>query len=252
MDQFKGYAQFYDLDYAYFVEDLHLVQQFAARCGSPLLELGCGTGRLLLPLAAAGYQVTGVDLSPEMLEIARRKVQDQGLEGQVSLVQQDMRKLNLEDRYHMAFAAINTFMSLADTRDQVAALTRIREHLVPGGLLLLDLFNPDLCRLLDAQGQLVLEKVMAEPETGHSLIKFRSQIVDPVEQQIHVTVILDSIDSAGQVQRTLFPYSLRFLYRQELELLLEQTGFQLEALYGSYDLDKFTADSDKMIAVAVR
>jgi ubiquinone/menaquinone biosynthesis C-methylase UbiE len=252
MDQFEGYARFYDLDYADFLEDLHLVQQFAARCGSPLLELGCGTGRLLLPLAAAGYEVTGVDLSSAMLEIARRKAQDQGLEGRVSLVQQDMRELDLEDRYNMAFAAINTFMSLADTRDQVAALTRIREHLVPGGLLLLDLFNPDLGRLLDAQGQLVLEKVMTEPETGHSLIKFRSQIVDPVEQQVHVTLILDSIDSAGQVQRTLFPYSLRFLYRQELELLLEQSGFQLEALYGSYDLDRFTADSDKMIAVAGR
>ncbi len=252
MDPYNVYARFYDLDFGDLADDLLMIQQFAARCGSPILELACGTGRVLLPLAREGYRITGVDISPAMLEVARKKVASEGLTGHVTLVEQNMRELDLADRFQLVFISVNSFMHLLSTEDQLSALERIRDHLYPGGLLLLDLFNPDLGRLIDFRGQVVLEKVMTDPETGDRLMRFHADKVDLARQIISATYILDRVDSEGRVQRTLFPFSVRYLFRFELELLLRQAGFEIEAIYGSYDLDEFTGDSEKMIAVARR
>ncbi len=252
MEEFDVYARFYDLDYGDLEADLFMIEQFAARCGSPILELACGTGRVLLPLARQGYQVTGVDISAAMLAVARRKVQAEGLADRVTLVQGDMRELDLDGRFNLAIVAVNSFMHLLTTDDQLAALARIRQHLNPGGLLLLDLFHPDLNRLLDFRGQVALEKVMTDPETGHRLMRFHTQTVDLGRQTIDVAFIVDEVDGEGGVRRTLFPFSIRYLFRYELELLLRHAGFEVEAVYGSYDLDEFGSDSEKMIAVAQR
>ncbi len=252
MERYDIYARFYDLDFGEADADLFMYQQFASRCGSPILELGCGTGRVLLPLARQGYEITGVDLSQSMLEVARRKVAAENLSELVTLSQQDMRELELAGRFNMAFAAINSFMHLLNTDDQLAALARIRHHLNPGGLLLLDLFNPDLSRLLEARGQVGLAKVMTDPDTGHRLMRFHSDKVDLGQQTIHVTFVLDELDAEGSLKRTLFPFSIRYLFRFELELLLRHAGFEVEAIYGSYDLDEYSGDSPKMIAVASR
>jgi SAM-dependent methyltransferase len=250
VDPFEAYSRFYDLDYAEFDADLHLIEQFALHCGSPILELGCGTGRLLIPLAGSGYKVTGVDVSEAMLAVARRKVLANGLDSRVALLRQDMRELEIDTRFNLAFAAINSFLHMMTAGDQTAALLRIRQHLNPGGVLLLDLFHPDPGRLLDARGQVVLDKVLTDPDTGHRLMKFRTEVVDLEQQMIHTTLILDEVDLEGRVERTLFSYPLRYLGRGELELLLRHAGFEIEAVYGSYDLDEFTGESDKMVAVA--
>jgi SAM-dependent methyltransferase len=252
MDDYSVYAQFYDLDQGGLDTDLMMIEQLAALCGSPILELACGTGRALLPLARQGYQVTGLDISPEMLEIARHKMEAEGLVGQVTLVEQDMRRLALDGRFNLAFVALNSFMHLLTLDDQMASLVRIHHHLNPGGRLLLDLFNPDLGRLLDFRGQVSLDKVMIDPETGHRLMKLRSEKVDLSQQTVYVTYMIDDVDDQGVVRRTLVSFSIRYLFRAELEHLLHRAGFVVEAIYGSYDLDDFSSDSDKMIAVARR
>lgn len=251
-DPFAGYARFYDLDYAGVDDDLFMIRQFAARCGSPILELACGTGRVLLPLAHEGYEVVGVDVSPAMLAVAQKKVAREGLEGRVALVEQDMRELNLDRHFALAFVALNSFCHLLDIDEQLAVLGGVHRHLEPGGLLILDLFNPDLARLLEMGGQVILDKTMAEPESGQRVMKLSSQRVDLAEQIIHVTLLVDEVDGEGVVQRTIFPFDMRYLFRFELELLLRHAGFELEAVYGSYDLDEFQAESERMIAVARR
>jgi SAM-dependent methyltransferase len=246
------YARFYDLDLGQGEGDLLMLEQFAARCGSPILEVGCGTGRALLPLARQGYQLTGVDISPAMLDIARHKIEAEKLADCVTLVEQDMRELDLGGRFNLAFSPINTFMHMLTTEDQLAALDSIRSHLNPGGLLVLDLFNPDLNRLLSCRGQLELAKVMTDPETGHELMRFHTDSADLGKQTIRATFIVDRIDHEGLVSRTRFSFTIRYLFRYELELLLTHAGLEVEAIYGSYDLDEFTGDSAKMIAVARR
>jgi len=252
MDDYSVYAQYYDLDHGSLDADLVMIEQYAALCGSPILELACGTGRALLPLARQGYQVTGVDISPNMLAIARRKIETDGLADKVTLVKQDMRRLALDGRFNLAFVALNSFMHLLTLEDELTSLVCIHQHLNPGGRLLLDLFNPDLGRLLDFRGQVLLDKVMIDPETGHRLMKFRSDKVDLGQQTVCVTYMIDDVDDQEVVHRTLIPFSLRYLFRAELEHLLQRAGFAVEAIYGSYDLDDFSGDSDKMITVARR
>ncbi len=252
VDDFDIYARFYDPDLGDLDADLQMYRQFAARSDSPILELGCGTGRVLVPLARQGYRITGIDASAAMLEKARDKVTAEALHERVTLVVQEMGELELEERFNLAFAALNSFAHLHTTDDQLAALARIRRHLNPGGLLVLDMFNPDLARLLDARGQVALSKVMDGPGAGRRTMRFFTDEVDLERQLIHTTYIVDEIDAKGQVKRTLFPFSLRYVFRYELELLLRHAGFQVEAIYGSYDLDRFSGDSEKLIAVARR
>ena len=252
MEPFDAYAHLYDLDYAVEELDLPVVQSFAARCGSPILELGCGTGRLVVPLAREGYSVTGVDLSDAMIDRARAKVAEQDLCDRATLVVQDLRRLELEERFALAYAAINSFMHLTTSDDQLTALVRFRQHLKPGGLLVLDLFNPDPGRLADSDGEVILDKVLTDPASGERLMKFYTENVDLGRQLVHVTVFVDRVDDEGRVQRTLFPFTLRYLYRDELALLLRHAGFEVETFYGSYELDDFCGESERLIAVAAR
>ena len=249
-DPFGTYSRFYDLDYAGMVADLPMIEQFAARCGSPILELACGTGRVMRMLASLGYQITGIDNSAAMLEKARHKIAAEGLQERVRLVHQDMRDLDVTGPFAFAYIVSSSFQHLLTTDDQLDVLARVRRHLVPNGLFLIDLFNPDLSRLLDFQGRVTLEKTMSDPETGREVLKFHTQTVDLAEQIIYTTFIMDELDDKGQVQRTLFPFPLRAMFRGEVELLLRHAGFVVDAIYGSYDLDEYDGDSERLIAVA--
>jgi SAM-dependent methyltransferase len=252
MDRFGNYAEFYDLEYNDRDEDLLMIEQFAARSDSPILEIGCGTGRVLLPLAHRGFQLTGVDASLAMLDRARARLAADGIGDLVTLVHQDIRRLELGQRFNMAFAAANTFMDLLTTADQQETLARICRHLNPGGLLLLDLIHPDLGRLSEGSGQLIHDWTKPHPDSGLPMTKFYSQVTDSARQLIHFTFFVDVLDGDGLVRRTVFPFSLRYLSPAELELLLRHAGLEVEALYGSYDLHEFDADSEKLIAVARR
>lgn len=251
-DPYAPYARFYDLEVEDLDADLMVIEQFAQRAGSPILELACGTGRVLLPLARLGFDVTGVDVSASMLEVARRKLADEGLQDRVTLVEQDMRFLALDRQFNMIFVAVNSFSHVLTLDEQLVVLSRVRQHLKPGGLLLLDLFNPDLERLAQFQGQVALDKIMDDPTTGHRIMRYRSEQVDLGRQVIYVTYTADEVDTQGNVKRTIFPFCVRYLFRYELELLLRHAGFHVEAIYGSYDLDDFDSDSEKLLAVAIK
>ncbi len=252
MDLYSAFAPFYDLDLAGRDDDLLLIEQFCERCGSPVLELGCGTGRMLLPLARRGFRLAGVDSSPAMLGHAQRKLQEEGLEKRVTLLEQDMRALQVKEHYNLAFCVLNSFLHLLTLEDQLGALRGIFRCLNPGGLVLLDVFNPDLGRLLEPPGQLTLEKVLVDPETGHKLMKQFSRRVDRGRQLIQTTYLIDEVDEAGNVRRTIYPFDLRYIFRAEMDLLLRHAGFEVEAIYGSHDLDEFTGESERMIAVGRR
>lgn len=252
MSDFDRFARFYDLDYESFQEDVAMYLGFAERTGGPLLELGCGTGRLLLPLAEAGYQITGVDMSEQMLAIARAKLDEAGLSDHATLIQDDMRAVRLDQRYRLAFIAINSFMHLTTMEDQLAALRVWREALVPGGLLIIDLYNPNPQRLLEADGRVELQGRWFDPDTGATVMKHFSRTLDDARQLQHVLFIYDEVFPDGALRRTLAPFQARYVFRFEGELLLDKAGFTPEQVYGSYDLDPYTGESERMIFVARR
>ena len=252
MVNFDRLARFYDAEHEGFDADLAIYLGFAERVGSPVLDLGCGTGRVLIRLAQAGFQVTGLDISGAMLEIAHRKVAVQGLEARVRLVQADMRDFALDQQFHMALCAINSFMHLETQSDQLAALRCWRRHLRPGGLLILDLFPPNPEFLTNEEGHLIVQRTWTEPDTGITVIKQYTRHIDLAKQTIHVQFIFDELMPDGTLRRMVVPFTMRYLGRFEAELLLEKAGYVVEAIYGSWELDPFESNSDRMIFVARR
>jgi len=250
-DDYAAHARFYDLEHADYQEDIATYAGFASNAGrNGILELACGTGRVLVSLAAAGSRVTGVDLSPTMLSLARDKTRAAGLEKRVRLLHGDMQTVNLARRYGLVIIGLNSLMHLADQAAQLETLQNAARHLAPRGRLVIDLFNPDIA-LPDAQqdGQLFLHCLNVLPDGAH-LLHFQSPKVDRAAQIVSMTNYYDEMPPDGRVRRHFSPFSLRYLSAGELRLLLERAGLTVEALYGTYELDPFAGDSPRLIAVA--
>ncbi|MEO6457602.1 MAG: methyltransferase domain-containing protein [Chloroflexia bacterium] len=165
-------ARFYDLEYRDYAEDSDFYVQYAHALDSerklPILELGCGTGRLLSALSEAGFNVTGIDTSPEMLELARQRLENigTGTARQVDLVCADMRHLEgkLGGPFNMAFCALNTFAYLLSSEEQLAMLRGLVPLLVTHGILILDLTPPFPHFLSPDDGNLILQGTFYDKE----------------------------------------------------------------------------------------
>lgn len=243
-------SQFFDAEYLNYADDLPVLESYADRTGGPLLELGCGTGRALVPLASAGHQVTGVDNSPSMLKLARAKAEAAGVSQQIRLIEGDFSQADLGGPFRFAFTLMNTFLHLPDLRAQLVALTRWREALSPKGLLLIDVLNPDMGQLAGMDGRLEWEQTWTNGDSGERVMKFLTRVVEPAAQTITVNHIYDEIAADGTVRRTIGSFSLRYLWRFEAELLLDKAGFSIESIFGDWDMSPYASNSERMIIVA--
>jgi SAM-dependent methyltransferase len=244
-------AQYYDLLFGDLDEDWPLWEFVTAAVDGPILEVGCGTGRLLVPLAQAHHRLTGLDLSPLALEAAQAKIRAARLSQQVSLHLADMRHFNLPRQdFALAIIPLNTFMHCHTIEEQLATLRAIHRHLRSAGQLVIDLFYPDPTMLAEADGRLYFEAETVDPQTGRTVQWYWRHDLDLTQQMRHLTYILDELGEDGLVRRIMLPFSLRFFYRYEMELLLQTAGFTTTAIYGSYQLEPFESGSPKMIFVA--
>lgn len=247
MNTYDPFARYYDADFRDYTEDIPFFREMARRAGGPILELMCGTGRVLLPLAEVGHPITGVDISPAMLAIARHNLAEAGLAA--NIIQGDVRDVDLPARtFDLAFVAVNSFMHLESVRDQLAALGTARKALARRGTLVIDLFNPDPVEIAREDNRLVLDR--SYQLDGRHVQKFVAIDSDAASQTSHVTYLYDETDEAGQVTRRTMRFVMRWFYRYEIEHLLARAGFSLRAVYGSYDLDEYLTSSPRMIVVA--
>ena len=187
-----------------------------------------------------------------MLARARAKLAAAGIGKRVKLVEADARTMALEERYRLVFIALNTFMHFTTSEAQTATLRRIHAHLVPGGLLVLDLFNPHPDLLDDADGRVVHDFTRPGPADGALSTRFHSQRVDPARQILEITFFYDEQGADGLLRRTTAPFELYYFTRREIELLLETCGFAIENVYGNYELESYWAGSAKLLVVARR
>jgi len=251
MSNYDLFAHLYDLEHADLQEDIALYRNFAARCDGPILELGCGTGRVTVALAEAGFQVTGVDNSAAMLALARTRVADAALSEQVGLEQADVQSLAMGSQFALAIYPLNGFLHLLTEEDQLAALQSAHRALLPGGFLILDLPNPHAVFTPATDGQLLLRRRFQAPD-GNRISSFACSQTDLANQVQHLVLFYDQVDDRGVLYRTTVETDLRFVYRHEMAALLRQAGFTVDAVYGSYDLDPYEADSPIMLFVAYR
>jgi SAM-dependent methyltransferase len=249
---FDQLARYYDWEHADYDVDVPLYLDFARRTGGPILELACGSGRLMAPLLDLGEEVVGLDSSGSMLERARRFLGRGGsLPRRAALQLADVRSFQLDRRFRLAVYGLDSFGLLGGLDDQLAALRSIYAHLEPGGLLVMDLSNGN-GRGAEPTDELVLQYDGFDPETGRPLSKWTARSTDHGEQVDHYTYFYDRVDEDGLVRRLVVRLDLRYFGRYELELLLRQAGFAPETFYGSYDLAPYAAGSERLIAVAAR
>jgi ubiquinone/menaquinone biosynthesis C-methylase UbiE len=233
-------AEFYDYvvpyrdrpDVAFFVEA-------AKEAGTPVLEVGCGTGRILIPTARAGVQITGLDLSPNMLEVGRRRLlaEAEDVRSRALLIQGDMRTFELPEQFRLVTLPFRPFQHLTTVKDQLACLERIQRHLVEDGVLILDIFNPKM-EALTADN--VGVEMSDEPEftmpDGRKVIRRHKIVSRDVANQIQqVELIYYVTHPDGRQERLVQAFPMRYLFRFEAEHLLARAGFEVENLYADYD-----------------
>jgi SAM-dependent methyltransferase len=222
----------------------------------PILELGSGTGRVLLPLARAGYEVTGLDLSRQMLGHCRAKLaaEPPDVRARVRLVAGDMTSFDLGRHFGAIICPFGGFQHLLTVDEQLACLDRCRTHLTPRGRLVLDLPNPDPAPPSHAHDEPPdgeASAVVVEWTQGRRIRWWVTVTAyDRSQQCSECEVTYEVIEAGGATRRITQTIVLRYVFRFELEHLLHRAGFRIVALYGDYDLTRFGDGSAAMIAVA--
>lgn len=217
--------------------DVEFYLDSARRFGGPILELGTGTGRVLIPLADAGHEVVGVDLSRPMLDRAAVKLRERPEPtSRVRLVEGDMTSFDLDQQFALALVPARSFQHVATPEGQRLALNCIRRHLLPGGHLILDLFDPNF-ELLFGNDSKAPPREAQRPRSGHLVRRtVVARDTDPFRQTVHEVLRFEEFDGAGNVvgsEET--SWSLRWNMRQETAYLLELTGFEVIDLYSDFN-----------------
>lgn len=223
-------------DIAFFVEA-------ASKAGSPVLEMGCGTGRVLIPTARAGVDVVGLDLSPHMLAVCRQRLRDEpeAVQSRVRLVQADMRGFELDRTFTLVTVPFRPFQHLLTVEDQLSCLESIHRHLVDGGELILDIFNPSLDFLVN---RAVGEELAEEPEfympDGRRITRRHKTVAHDRFNQINDFELVYYVNHPdGREERLVHSFRLRYLFRFEVEHLLARAGFAIEHVYAGYDRSEY-------------
>ncbi len=234
--------------------DIEFYLSYAKAQGDPVLELGCGTGRVLLELAKAGHRVTGLDLSERMLAQCKEKLAALPASAQtrVTLVQGDMTAFDLGETFRLITIPFRPFQHLLETQQQLDCLRSVARHLAPGGKLILDFFQTDPRRMHDPafcqENDAVPE--FALPDGRH--VKMRDRVVafHRAEERNDVEMIYYVTHPGGRQERLVFAFTIRYFFRYEVEHLLARCGLRVAELYGDFDRSPLADASPEMIFVA--
>jgi SAM-dependent methyltransferase len=255
MPGYGGIAKIYDGEYRNFTADIALYLSILGddRVRGPLLELGCGTGRVALPLVRAGYRVTGVDISNEMLARARRQRRALAAEEAVRLrfSLQDMTRFSFPRRFSAALVAFSTLALVTDPAERASCLERVHRHLEAGGLLLIDLPHPTAVGSGD--GARFTSRFQVPP-WGHVVDKVVEEraAADGVHRLIRYRYTVSRYVDGAVVDRFEASFGLACLDRREIELALYAAGFDVEKVFGDYRGNPHGPRSPRMIFQARR
>jgi SAM-dependent methyltransferase len=235
--------QIYDLENTGFEPGGSFILELARKVGNPVLELGCGTGRLTIPLAQAGVDITGIDIVPGMLERGKQKAGDLPIEW----VQADARDYHLGRTFRLIFESGSVFQHMLTRPDQEAFLARVREHLDDDGLFTFGSIFPALDRLEDVQEE--KNWYTTKDPDGREIRVSGTEYYDPLRQVKVETAYRRWTDVNGKEVVKVVPLSLRYNFPQELDALLHYNGFKVLERYGDADLSPLTNESGSIICV---
>jgi SAM-dependent methyltransferase len=239
----------YDVLFADLRYDLDPYLELARRADGPVLEIACGTGRITIPCLQAGVDIDGLDLSAPMLERLRHKASDLGLSPRI--YQGDMRDFTLPRRYGLVFIAFNGFVHNLTTNDQLHTLRVCRDHLLPGGCLVFNIFFPGLKFLSGPEGTPVLEHEALHPQTRLPVRIYDTRTMDRVQQLQYSRIEIQELDDAGQVAASHnSETTMRWTYKHEMELLLRLSGYSRWEICGGFDRRPLQRENDDFVVFA--
>jgi SAM-dependent methyltransferase len=227
--------------------DARFYLALARQTGGPALELGCGSGRVLLPIARAGLSCTGLDSSRAMLARLSRE----GPPSNLRLVRGRMQDFDLRGkRFALIFSAFRPFQHLLTVEDQLSCLAAVRRHLRRGGLFAMDVFAPKLDRIA----------VFEEPETPElrwregdaEVVRFTSVKRDPATQITEVTFRHERRRPGSPPESETFVTKMRHFFRYEVEHLLARAGFADIEIFGGFDRRPYDYFSGETVIIARR
>lgn len=249
-DAYATDARFYDAIHGDQRDDVGLWLSYAGRTDRPVLDVGCGTGRIALELSRAGHEVVGIDPSAAMLGVARQRAEDDALE--VEFIEGRVIDLALEEgHYGLALLPADVFLYCADAEEQVATLALLGRCLQFNGLLAIDLPGPALWLDPATNGQPVLT-FSGETEAGEQFDAWQVHEDDLALQTRWLRVSYEQCGKDGSLRRWQSEHQLRYVYRFEMEYLLRLGGLAQSDIYGDYDLGPLTNESERMIVIARR
>jgi SAM-dependent methyltransferase len=237
-------ADLYDLEYTHDY-DLPFWLSLAEREAGPVVEWGAGTGRISIPLAAAGHEVSAVEISGRMVERGKEKSES------VQWIVGDMRSVDPGRRYGLSLCAFNSFLCLNSVDDALAFLRNARQYLVPGGLLAIEVsaFSPE--ELVDPPGGTAQRHDFTRELDNGSLDRFSVSHYDASTQLMEMRLFYERYGASGALtSRSAHDLTIRVVGRSELELMLQTTDFEVEAVYGGFEGEPFTSTSDHLIVLA--
>ncbi len=226
-----------------FLDDLQFYTKWLSRIkDAKTLELGCGTGRLTIPLAKDGYDITGVDFTSSMLQTAKEKATRAGLD--IEFIEADMRTLNLPEKFDLIFIPFNSIHHLYKNEDLFNTFKVVRHHLKDGGLFLLDCFNPNIQYIVEGEKETINTAEYATDDGREILIKQKMRYenrtqINRIEWHYFINGKFDSIQNID----------MRMFFPQELNSYLELNGFNIIHKFGSFEDELFSDNSAKQIFV---
>ena len=247
-DNLVEYAnpQIYDLENHDFEPDGPFLLEVARKTGGPVLELGCGTGRLTIPLAQSGMDITGLDIVHGMLERAKQKAGDLP----IRWVLADAREYQLDRTFRLIFESGGVFQHMLTRADQETFLARVREHLDEDGLYMCkSIFpHPDLLGSVDEEK----DWFTTQHPNGWEIRVSGTEHYDAVRQVKVETAYRRWKDANGEEIVRVAPLSLRYNFPQELEALLHYNGFKVVERYGEDDSSPLTNESRMLIYICCK
>jgi SAM-dependent methyltransferase len=229
------WAPFYDELFADSESEVRFLKAFA---GDPprALELAVGSGRIALPLNVAGVEVTGIDISDDMIGLLRAKPGGDGIE----IIKGDFADVGVERTYPLVYLAFNTLFALLDQGRQVDCFVNTARALEPGGRFVLDAFVPDMTRFDRYQTRMAVESITSNQAHAYEL-----SIHDPVAQR----VVSHHVRRQDDGSTVVLPVTVRYAWPAEIDLMARLAGLDLEDRFGWYDRRRFTEQSGQHVSV---